>query len=175
MATISDISRLCKSGEIGKARELALVDIEKYPDFPWPLTNYGWVLYYQIKTDLATASNRQKVMEAIADFCELNIPADGNDILFQNILFVIARFAHLNLPETDPNSEHLFSVVFSKLRDAKVLPCMGASYLLDRALDMVSDEGFHRMVEHGQSPAGGLRKGEDLHRKEYHVACGKGA
>lgn len=134
MATISDISSLCKCGDIAKAREMALADIEKFPQYPWPLTNYGWVLYYQIKNNLAIATNRPKVMETIADFCELNIPADGNDILFQNIFFVIARFVHQNLPETDSQSEHLFSVIFSKLRGTRNLPCIGSSYLLDRVL-----------------------------------------
>lgn len=134
MATISEISRLCKSGDVALARELALADIEKYPQYPWPLTNFGWVLYYQIKNDMVTASNKQKVMETIANFCDLEIPAEGNDVLFSNIIFVIARFVHLNLPETDPDSEHLFATVFTQLKRIGVLPCVGASYLLDRAL-----------------------------------------
>lgn len=134
MATISEISRLCKNGDIDKARDLAMADVENYPQYPWPLANFGWVLYYQIKNDMTTAANRQKVMETIADFCNLAIPVRDNEVLFTNVIFIIARFVHLNLPETNPDSEYLFAAIFSRLKTIAIFPCIGASYLLDRAL-----------------------------------------
>lgn len=54
MATIRDITAMCKAGNLTEAYELAKANYEESPSNIWTQRGVGWVIYYLIKEDVET-------------------------------------------------------------------------------------------------------------------------
>ena len=51
MATVRDITTMCRAGQIQEAYDLAKSDIELNPNDVWAQREMGWALYYLIRKD----------------------------------------------------------------------------------------------------------------------------
>mgnify|MGYP003217925735 CR=1 FL=1 len=52
MATVKDITAMCKAGDVAKAYQQAKADLGEAPQDVWAQREMGWALYYLLKTDL---------------------------------------------------------------------------------------------------------------------------
>lgn len=130
MATVKDITTLCKSGQIQEAYDLAKSDVAQYPDDPWTQRELGWALYYRLKeaTDNKDYQNMVSILDEFATLDMLSYPNDG--IIFENILYKVAMYVHANLIPTDIETPAKLSTFFSRLRGFTFQPSEGYSFLL---------------------------------------------
>lgn len=130
MATVKDITTLCKSGQIQEAYDLAKSDVAQYPDDPWTQRELGWALYYKLKeaTDNKDYQNMVSILDEFATLDMLSYPNDG--IIFENILYKVAMYVHANLIPTDIETPAKLSTFFSRLRGFTFQPSEAYSFLL---------------------------------------------
>ena len=63
MATVKEITTMCKAGQVQEAYEQAKADMELAPSDPWPQREVGWALNYLMKED----ADGTKHLTGIAD------------------------------------------------------------------------------------------------------------
>lgn len=134
MATIKEITTMCKAGQIQEAYELAKTDLEQFPTALWVHREMAWALNYQMKND-ADIGNYQSMITHIDELKALNllsIPADN--ILFDNVLFKIAGLIYHHVVPTDVNTPAKLSTIFSKLKDYTFSPSKAYSFLLQSVI-----------------------------------------
>ena len=49
MAKVSEITTMCKTGQVESAYSIARLDYEAHPDNVWTQIGLGWALYYKIR------------------------------------------------------------------------------------------------------------------------------
>lgn len=128
MSSITEITAMCKNGQVHKAYELAKIDMEQ--QLPWAQREMGWALYYLIKGDTETA-NYQLLLTHIDELKaldQLTIPNDN--MIFENVLFKIAEFVKAHVSPTGIDSPAKLSTLFSKLKDYNFDSSKGYSFLL---------------------------------------------
>ena len=116
MATIKEITTMCKAGQIQEAYELAKTDLEQFPTALWVHREMAWALNYQMKND-ADIGNYQSMITHIDELKALNllsIPADN--ILFDNVLFKIAGLIYHHVAPTDVNTPAKLSTISRSLK-----------------------------------------------------------
>lgn len=134
MATIREITTLCKAGQIQEAYELAKADLEQSPTDPWVHREVAWALNYMMKVD-ADSNNYQSLMAHLDELKTLDllsVPADT--ILFDNILFKIASYIKHFVAPTDVDTPTKLSTLFVKLKDYNFEPSKGYSFLLQSVI-----------------------------------------
>ena len=89
MATIKEITSMCKAGQVQEAYELAKADLELYPTDPWVHREMAWALNYLMKGDADTGNYQGLIahIDELKTLDLLSIPEDN--ILFENVLFKI--------------------------------------------------------------------------------------
>ncbi len=130
MATVKDITAMCKAGQVHEAYELAKADLENNPSDLWTHKEVGWALYYTIKenTEKSDYSNLIEHLNELKSLDQLSIPQDS--ILFESILFKIAGYVKAHLAVTDFDTPTRLSSLFSILRDYRFEQSKGYSFLL---------------------------------------------
>lgn len=128
MASIKEITAMCKNGKVREAYELAKADMER--QLPWAQREMGWALYYLIKNDIDIANYQSFLthLDEVNALDQLTIPNDN--MFFENILFKIASFVKDHVPPTGLDSPVKLSNLFSKLRKYNFEPSKGYSFLL---------------------------------------------
>lgn len=134
MATVREITTMCRAGQVQEAYELAKADMEIAPTDPWTQREVGWALNYLMKddTDRADFQGLLSHIDEILELDQLSIPQDI--ILFDNVLFKIAGFVKAHINPTGIGSPAKLSTLFSKLKGYTFGPSNGYSFLLSSVI-----------------------------------------
>ena len=130
MATVKEITTMCRAGHIQEAYELAKADMDISPTDSWTQKGLGWALYYKIKSDSETANYQSLLsnLEELRILDLLTVPEDN--LIFEKVLFKVAGFVKNHVPQTMYDSYAKLSAIFSKLRDYNLDSSKGYSFLL---------------------------------------------
>lgn len=134
MATIRDVTTMCKAGQIQEAYELAKNDLELFPTDLWVHRELAWALNYLMKVD-ADTNNFQSLITHLDELKALDllsIPEDN--ILYDNVLFKIAAFIKHCMTPTDVSTPAKLSTLFTKLKEYTFEPSKGYSFLLQSVI-----------------------------------------
>lgn len=134
MATIREITTMCKAGQIHEAYELAKADLEQSPTNPWVHREMAWALYYLMKVD-ADNNNFQSLiihLDELKALDLLSVPADN--MLYDNILFKIAGYVKHYIAPSDVDSPAKLSTLFNKIKGYTFEPSKGYSFLLQSVI-----------------------------------------
>lgn len=128
MASVPEITTMCRSSQVHQAYELAAADMEQ--QLPWAQREMGWVLYYLIKNDTDSGDFQSLVshLEELESLDRLEFPYDN--LIIENVLFKVAEFVKNNLSSTGIDTPSKLSTLFSKLRGYCLEPSKGYSFLL---------------------------------------------
>lgn len=128
MASVTEVTALCRQGQTIKAYELSKADMEQ--QFPWSQREMGWTLYYLMKEDTDT-NNYQSLVSHLEEFCLLDqLSITEDNMIFENVLFKLAGFVKAYIPPTGIDSPTKLSAIFSKLHKYSFEPSKGYSFLL---------------------------------------------
>lgn len=130
MATVKEITTMCKAGNVLEAYEIAKTDFSTSPQNVWSQREMGWALYYMLKKDI---ENRDNIAfyNHIEEVTNLNLLTISTDSLFfDTLLWILAEFVKSipmsNLQELDK--------LFSLFNKYTFNPSKGYSYLLKSCL-----------------------------------------
>ena len=130
MATIKDITTLCKSGKIQEGYETALADWNNDPDNVWTQREVGWALYYLIKEDVEKG-NCDAICEHLGKLTELTQLDMSNDsLIFDNVLWKLSEFVK-TVPADNPIP---VSKLFSIVQNWRFAPSRPYSYFMQNCL-----------------------------------------
>lgn len=141
MATVKDITTMCRAGNVMEAYEIAQADLNASPQDIWTQRKMGWALYYMLKMDVEYKDSSAFInhVEELMNLDLLTITSDS--LIFDNVLWKIAEFIK-NIPSESVNEE--MDKLFSLLRNFTFTPSKGYSYLLKSCLHL---ETWAHLVE----------------------------
>ena len=131
MATVRDITTMCRAGHIQEAYDLAKSDLELNPNDVWTQREMGWSLYYLIRNDAENGQYDQLLahIDELQSFDLLNLTNDV--MIFENVIFWVGYFAKRHLMPTGIDTPTRLSTLFSKLKEYTFTPSNGYSFLLE--------------------------------------------
>ena len=95
MATIKEITTMCRAGQVAEAYEVAKVDYEADSQNVWAQREMGWALYYMIKED-ADNRNRQAFYDHLDELAQLEGLTTENDaLIFDNVVWKLVEIIKL--------------------------------------------------------------------------------
>lgn len=112
MATIKEITAMCKAGQVAEAYKQAKADYEAEPQNVWTQRELGWALYYSLKDD-AERKERQTFyvhLEELAGLDLLNIQSDV--YIFDNVIWKLIEIIKLIPVERTDELERIFTFLF---------------------------------------------------------------
>ena len=87
MATVKDITAMCKAGDVAKAYQQAKADLGEAPQDVWAQREMGWALYYLLKTDLEN-NDRGGFLAHAEELAGLDLlTTSGDAMMFSNVLW----------------------------------------------------------------------------------------
>ena len=130
MATVKDITTMCKAGNVVEAYEIAKADFNAQPQNVWSQRKIGWALYYMLKKDIENKDNTAfcNHIEEVTNLDLLTITTDS--LFFDTVLWVLAEFIKSIPIDNIQEIDKLFSL-FNKYT---FNPSKGYSYLLKSCL-----------------------------------------
>lgn len=142
MAKVSEITELCRFGNIDEAYALAKADYDAAPDDYWAQTALGWALYYKLKDAVANAYFGM-VGEIIGESCRVlrRLNDGGSEMLFESVAWQIGK--SLKACKADPNMAERF---IPPLLSLSFKPGNGYSYLLQEALGVENYESLGSFI-----------------------------
>lgn len=140
MATVRDITTMCKAGNVIEAYEIALADFNALPQDVWTQREMGWALYYMLKIDIEHENNSAFInhVEELMNLDLLTITSDS--LIFNNMLWKIAEF----IKRIPANSMHEMDKLFSLFSKYTFTSSKGYSYLLKSCLRF---DAWERLVD----------------------------
>ena len=143
MATLKEITALCKAGQPESAYAMAKADWSVSPQNIWSQRGMGWALYYLIKSDVE--EKRQSDFWAhLEELVNLDLLTPENDpLIFDTTLWCIAEFIKGLSPEKPDDLDHLFSLI----RKYSFNPSKGYSFLLKVCLNFETWERWAEFLE----------------------------
>ena len=142
MASLKEITALCKDGQTQKAYELSKTDMEQ--QLPWAQREMGWTLYYLMKddTDKNDYTSLEAHLEEFSTLDQLSMTDDG--MIFENVLYKVAGYVKDHVSPKDLNSPARLSSLFSKLRGFTFEASKGYSFLLQ---SFIRCDGWQEMAD----------------------------
>ncbi len=131
MATVKEITTMCKAGQIQDAYDIAKSDIEQNPNDIWIQREMGWALYYLIRKDSENGQYDQLLahIDELQSLDQLNL---SNDVMiFENVIFWVGYFVKRHLMPTSIDTPARLSTLFAKFRGYTFMPSKGYSLLLE--------------------------------------------
>lgn len=117
MATVKEITTMCKSGNISAAYEQAKSDLNANPLGVWEQRGLGWTLYYIIKSDVEQ-NNYDALLAHLDELNNLEQLTVANDsLIFDNVIFKIGEFIKNCIDLDDVDSPVKLSAIFSRLKN----------------------------------------------------------
>lgn len=140
MATVKDITTMCKVGNVLEAYKTAKADLEAYPQDVWSHREVGWALYYMLKFDIQNHFCEDFInhVEELTNLSLLTIADDS--VIFDNMLWKIAEFIKYMPKDNVEGIDRMYSLI-SKYT---FKPSKGYSYLLKSYLGF---ETWERLVD----------------------------
>ena len=140
MATVKDITTMCKAGKLAEAYELAKADMAMSPENIWVQREVGWALYYLLKDD-SEKRRSQDFYEHFKELMELDLlTIESDSMIFDKVLWKLADFLK-NIPDENTGEVDRLFPLFSKFH---YNPSNGYSYLLKSVLGFAA---WSRLVE----------------------------
>lgn len=131
MATVREITTMCKAGQIQEAYDLAKSDIDLNPNDVWVQREMGWALYYLIRKD-AENGQYDQLLAHIDELQSLDLLNPSNDaMIFENVIFWVGYFAKKHLMPTGIDTPARLSTLFAKFRGYTFTPSNGYSFMLE--------------------------------------------
>ena len=113
MATVKEITTMCKAGQMEEAYELAKSDYENDPQNVWTQRELGWALYYSLKSDVEN-NKRQMFYSHLEELSRLDLlTMQDNAILFDNLIWKFVEVAKL-IPKDRTDEIDLIYIFLSK-------------------------------------------------------------
>lgn len=140
MATIKEITAMCKAGQVAEAYELAKADYEADPQNVWTQRELGWALYYKLRNN-AENNERQMFytyMEKLSGLDLLNVEDDV--YIFDNVIWKLVEIIK-QIPD-DRTDE--IERIYAFLSKYTFNPSTAYSVLLKQ---MLRFETWNRIVE----------------------------
>ena len=130
MATIKEITTMCREGRVVEAYEIANADLTNTPNNVWIQREVGWALYYLLKKDVEEQRNSDffKHLEQLMKLNLLNTESDS--LIFDGLLWKLAEFIR-NIPE---ENETEINQLFDMINKYSFKPSKGYSFLLKAGL-----------------------------------------
>lgn len=143
MATIKEITAMCKAGETIKAYELVKADLENTPSNVWTQRGLSWVIYYLMKEDVENRK-RQEFFVHLKELTELDmLTVESDSMIFENVLWKLAEYLKYIPDENTEEIDRLFTL-FGKYR---FRPSKGYSFLLRSVLGFEAWSGLVAFFE----------------------------
>lgn len=137
MATVKDITAMCKAGDVAKA------DLGEAPQDVWAQREMGWALYYLLKTDLDN-NDRGGFLAHAEELAGLDLlTTSGDAMMFSNVLWKMAEFAKT----VAPGSLHEMDSLFGLVGKYTFAPSKGYSCLLKSCLRLGQWERLADFIE----------------------------
>jgi hypothetical protein len=140
MATIKEITSMCRAGQVAEAYVVAKTDYEATPQNVWAQREMAWALYYMFKNDLEKKSRADfyRHLEELAELDLLNMQTDA--LIFENVVWKLVELIKLIPAERIDEIERIYSFLSKyKFSSSKVY-----SALLKQVLGF---ETWNRLVE----------------------------
>lgn len=126
MATLKEITTLCRAGQTDAAYAMAKAHLSSSPQNIWAQRGVGWALYYLIKSDIEDGQ-QSGFWAHLEELVSLNLLTTENDsLIFDTTLWCIAEFIKELSLEKQSDIDRLFSLI----RRYSFNPSKGYSYLL---------------------------------------------
>ena len=143
MATVKDITAMCKAGDVAKAYQQAKADLGEAPQDVWAQREMGWALYYLLKTDLEN-NDRGGFLAHAEELAGLDLlTTSGDAMMFSNVLWKMAEFAKT----VAPGSLHEMDSLFGLVGKYTFAPSKGYSCLLKSCLRLGQWERLADFIE----------------------------
>lgn len=140
MATVKDITAMCKSGKIQEGYETALADWHNEPDNVWTQREVGWAIYYLVKNDVENGLC-DELYDHLGKLSELTLLDMNQDkMIFENILWKLSEFIKA-VPADNPAP---VTSVFSKIKGWHFSGSRPYSYFIQNCLKF---EGWDQMTD----------------------------
>lgn len=161
MATVKDITTMCREGKVLEAYQLAREEFIESPTNEWAQKSLGWTLYYFIRADVDAADydNLLIHIDELLSLGKLNVTPDA--MILDNVQFKVAEFIKNHVDEADDASPAKLSALFSRLRSFTFEPSKGHSFLLqsilrcnawDEMADFIEWWGLDNLTEEDFTP-----------------------
>ncbi len=143
MATIKEITSMCRAGNTNEAYSMAMDDLDANRQNVWAQREVGWALFYLMKKDIEDKNHDafKSHLEELTRLDLLTQEADG--LIFDNILWKIAEYLKIYAHEDTTEASSIFTLI-SKYKFA---PSKGYSYLLKVCLKLDEWDQFAEFVE----------------------------
>lgn len=130
MATVKDITTMCKAGNVLEAYEMAKTDLSSSPQNIWSQREMGWALYYMLKRDIENKDNTNfyNHIEEVTNLDLLTISTDS--LFFDTVLWILAEYVK-SIPMSNIQELDKLFPLFNKYT---FNPSKGYSYLLKSCL-----------------------------------------
>lgn len=131
MATVKEITTMCKEGRIQEAYDLAKKDWEFNPNEVWNQRELGWSLYYLIRKDSETGQYEQLIshLNELQSLDQLNTVNDA--LIFENVIFWVGYYAKKHLTSNSIDTPIRLSTLFSKFKSYSFSPNKGYTLMLE--------------------------------------------
>ena len=130
MATVKEITTMCKAGNVLEAYEIAKTDFSTSPQNVWAQREMGWALYYMLKKDIENRDNTA-FYSHIEEVTNLNLLTMSTDsFFFDTLLWILAEFVK-SIPVS---SMQELDKLFFLFNQYTFNPSKGYSYLLRSCL-----------------------------------------
>lgn len=140
MATVKEITTMCKAGQLAEAYRQARADYEAEPQNVWAQRELGWALYYTLKDD-AEKQERQNFYAHLEELTELDLLDIQSDAyIFDNVLWKLVEI--IKLIPVERNDE--LDIIYALLCNYTFVPSTPYSVLLKQ---MLRFDTWIRLVE----------------------------
>lgn len=147
MATVKDITTMCKNGQVMNAYELAQKDLAKLPEDLWLQRALGWAIYYMVKQDVEN-KDYTHFLEHLTELTTLQKLTTTNDpIIFDNLLIQIATYIKRNIPIASPETPSILFTLFSRIKYYTFSPSLGYSLLLMAYIKFTEWNGLEDFID----------------------------
>jgi len=143
MATIKEITTMCRNGNVVDAYNLAKADYDAAPQNVWAQREMGWALYYLLKEDLENQSIQEFFvhLEELLALDLLSMPEDS--LIYDNVLWKLTEY--IKTIPIDKNEE--IEKVFHLINKIAFTPSKGYSYLLKLVMKFENWNGLIDFIE----------------------------
>ena len=117
MATVKEITSMCREGRIQEAYDIAISDLEAEPTNAWAQREVAWAIYYKMKA-YAENGNYDQLMEHLDKLQSLNLlTVEDDNIIFENIVRAYGGYFRSSFFLNDHNPLQKLSTVIQKLQE----------------------------------------------------------
>ena len=140
MATIKEITTMCKAGQVVEAYGLAKADYEAALQNVWAQRGLGWALYYMLKND-AEKKERNAFYDHLEELAALDLLTMQTDaLIFDNVVWKLVELIKQIPAERTDELDRIYSF----LSKYTFIPSTGYSVLLKQLLGF---DAWNRLVE----------------------------